>query len=251
MMPFLVFLALLGTGLAGVTLVQHYRHELALISLRDARRLAEVPETPLAEVRDGALVKLVGAVAADESVISYFDRVPCVARKIEFRSHVGTSLELGWSGVQTVTVTEIQRELRTVPFRVETDGGHVPIDPRQAVFDFEVAGGEEGSNVHEHRIRLGEKVAVVGTVRVRPEGGYRDAPAGPRVQFTGPVLVSWRTEREFLPRTRPPALAVALLAVGVACGAAYATLAAQREARHEAWRQQVRERLSREHRDGP
>jgi hypothetical protein len=236
-MAFLLFVALCAFGLGVTAVALHYRKELEHITVEDARLLTKLPVTRIADASEG-LVKIVGTVVqGEQTVMSYFDRVPCVARRIEFRTHVDTQLSIGLTGIRTVDITEVERELKVFAFAIEDGSGRVDVDPRQVRFDFEVAGGEEGSSVYEHRIRVGEKVAAIGRIRVTRGESYRAASDGVRGTFTDRPLVSWRSDAEFFPKLRPPTLAFALFAVSVLSAGAYTYQVMERNARHEAWLQ--------------
>lgn len=238
MMVLELFFALAGIGLALVFAVLHYHRELAHLTLADARGLATLPVTKLSSASNtpDAVVKIVGIVQPTEpNVMSYFDRVPCVARRIEFRTHVDTKLEIGLTGIRTVDITEVERELKVFPFEIDDGTGRIAIDPKNVRFDFEVAGGEEGGSVFEHRIRVGEKVAAIGVVRVSRDANYRDAAIGPRAEFVNKPLVSWRSDAEFLPRLRPPGPVLVCLALGLLGTAGYAHDVMKRAAHRRVW----------------
>jgi hypothetical protein len=190
---------------------KHYRRELATIRLRDARLLRKLPVTAIAEAQSG-LVKFVGVAKSDQGVMSYFDRVPCVAHRMvtttyEGSRRVGTVIEHRY---------RISREWQLVPFVLDDGSGSIAIDPRGAAIDYEVCHPDENGTVQEHRIRAGDRIAVVGHIDVAQSGGYRTATRTDAVKFVSPPMLSWRTDDEFLPVLRPPPVPVALASIGPA-----------------------------------
>ena len=106
------------------------------------------------------------------------------------------------------------------PFWIDDGTARVSLDPAMCRIDFEREGSDPESMIEEHRLRVGERVAVIGVVRrveqlaqhpmrQRPQDGDRT------LQFVGAPLVTWRTEPEVFPRLRPPAGGVALSAGSV------------------------------------
>ncbi len=71
--PLLVMVAL-------VVIIRHWRREFASISFRDAKALTTMPVTPVNALKPG-LVKLVGVAKAEQGVMSYYERQPCVLHR--------------------------------------------------------------------------------------------------------------------------------------------------------------------------
>jgi hypothetical protein len=203
--------ALVGGTASAVSVLSHYRHQLGAMTLREARQLARLPTTPIA-LATGGLVKLIGVAGSSVSVPSYYHRVPCVCLELH---HYEVQSSAG--GPRRVLVrTERERH----PFWIEDDSGRIAIDPQHTRIDFEVEGGELENAMEEHRIRAGERVAVLGVVRktsprlARP---MRDASTDlvNGLEFVGQPLLTWRSEPEVYPRLRPPPGGVALSAGSV------------------------------------
>ena len=107
------------------------------------------------------------------------------------------------------------------PFWVEDDSGRISLDPSSARIDFEIEDADSEPMIDELRLRVGERVAVLGQVRrevaVSHHPMRRSAVQAERgLQFVSAPLVTWRTEPEVYPRLVPPAGAAALSASTVA-----------------------------------
>lgn len=203
---------LVGSALAGVAsvgrLVQHYRQQLGPMTLADVRALERAPVTPIGEARDG-FVKLVGTLGSDEPVRSLYGDALAAVREVRHYAVEGR----GALGARVLSRVEAP----THSFWVEDETGRVVLDPAQSRLDYEVDTSESEPMVEELRLRVGERVAVLGVARrdvalshhpmrrspVQADGGLR---------FVSPPLVTWRTEPEVYPRLRPPAGGVALSA---------------------------------------
>lgn len=215
---------ILGAAVAGfagaMSLKNHYRAELGPMTAREARLLARMPVTPIAQAKSG-LVKLVGRVVGNVTERSYYHRVPCVALELE-HYEVRDSV----NGPRRMLV-RVEKKLH--PFFIEDETGRVAVDPTAARIDFEREGTELESTIEEHRLRDGETVVVLAEVR----------RAGPRVvhpmrhaqnnietglELVGSALVSWRCEPEVLPKLSPPTGGMILSAMSAACGALGAVL---------------------------
>jgi hypothetical protein len=97
------------------------------------------------------------------------------------------------------------------------------VDPRLpgTRVDYETGNADENSDVQEQYIRLGDRVTVIGEIEMLPRSeGYRAAGHGTDAslyaRFKGPVLVSWRSDAEFVLKVTPPWPAMVLALVGVA-----------------------------------
>ncbi len=197
--------------------LRYYRRALATISLRDLRLLQRLPETKVSELKPG-LVRLVGVAQAEQGVMSYFERQPCVLHRravttISGRERVGNV---------TYTQTFTSQEWTAIPFQLDDGTGKIWVDPRivGTRVDYEEGTTDEANPVQEQFIRLGDKVSVVGEIEMLPDSdGYRARARTNDVaeyaRFKGPVLVSWRSDAEFLPNLTPPLPAVALAAFGL------------------------------------
>lgn len=203
--PMLIGAAAGGTA-SFMSLLHHYRQQLGPMSVREARLIAQLPTTPIGLAKNG-LVKLVGTVGGDTSVTSYYDRVPCAVLELLHYEVVDSA-----RGSRRMLV---KRERHVQPFWIEDETGRVPIDPAHARLDYEVEGTDLESTIEEHRLRLGERVVLLGMVRrggpqlsqpMRTASTNRADP----LAFEGPPLVTWRSEPEVYPRLLPPTGGVAL-----------------------------------------
>jgi len=208
--PLLLGAAVSGAATVGA-LVQHYRQEFGPMTLAEARALASMPETSIGAATEG-LVKLVGVLGCDLPVRSLYGDALSAVREVHHYRVEGTGLRA------TRRRSTIERS--SEPFWVDDGTGRVSLDPGACRIDFEREGADPESMLEEHRLRVGERVAVIGTVRrveqlsphpmrQRPRDGDR------ALQFVGAPLVTWRTEPEVFPRLRPPAGGVALSAGSV------------------------------------
>lgn len=205
--PLLVGAAVSGAATVGA-LIQHYRHEFGPMSLAEARALASLPETPIAEAREG-VVKLVGVLGCDLPTRSLYGDALSAVREVHHYAVEGVGLRAARR------VTRVERS--ESPFWIDDGSGRVSLEPAACRIDFEFEGNDPESMIEERRLRVGERVAVIGVVRRveelsqhpmrhRPHEGDRS------LQFDSPPLVTWRTEPEVFPRLRPPVGGVALSA---------------------------------------
>jgi hypothetical protein len=208
--------------------IKHFRRTLATITLADAKLLRSLPDTKLSELKPG-LVKLVGIAKAEHGVMSYFERQPCVVHRRAVTTVTGYQRVGNVSYAQTLT----SHEWTAIPFQLDDGTGAIWVDPRPVGtrIDYEVGHTDEESDVQEHYIRLGDRVTVIGEIEMLPTAeGYRarghTQDVSQYARFKGPVLLSWRSDREFLPSLTPPWPALALGALGV-MGLAFATLDGQ------------------------
>jgi hypothetical protein len=200
--------AMVGGTASALSLVHHYRQQLGPMTLREARLLAKMPVTPIGDAGKG-LVKVVGVVHASLTALSYYDRVACPV--LELRHYERTD---GVGGTRRLLV---RTERTAYPFWIEDESGRVAIDPERARLDLQIEGADLDSTIEERRIRLGERVAVLGYVRrATPTMNVpmRDASAVVEqgFEFAAPPLVTWRSEPEVYPRLLPPTGSLALSA---------------------------------------
>jgi hypothetical protein len=205
--PLLVGSALAGAATVG-GLVQHYRRQLGPMTLAEVRALRGLAPTPIALAREG-LVKLVGTIGCEAPLRSVHDESLVAVREVHHYTFDGTVRLL----------TRVERS--AAAFWVEDDSGRVDLDPVAARIDFETDGSEGESTLEELRLRLGERVAVLGTVRRDPLTAFHpmrhaQSRADRGLRFVAPPLVTWRTEPEVYPQLRPPAGAAALSVSSVA-----------------------------------
>ena len=208
MFPPMLVGAVVGGAASWLSLLHHYRQQLGAMTVREARQLASLDTTPIDRAYQG-LVKLEGVVGADVVETSYYHRTPCAALELHHYQVVDTR-----TGPRRLLV---RKESKLHPFWIEDETGRVAIDPARARIDFEVEGGDLESTIEEHRIRVGERVAVLATVRrsvpqlTQP---MRKASSNfeSGLEFLGPPLVTWRSEPEVYPRLIPPTGGVVLSA---------------------------------------
>lgn len=209
-LPLLVGATVSGVATVGA-LIQHYRHEFGPMTLAEARALAAMPETPIAEATAG-LVKLVGVLGCDFPLRTLYGDALSAVREVHHYTMEGSGLRA------TRVRSTIERSESA--FWVDDGTGRVSLDPAGCRIDFEREGADPESMIEEHRLRVGERVAIIGEVRrveqlaqhpmrQRPHEGDRT------LQFVGAPLVTWRTEPEVFPRLRPPVGGVALSAGSV------------------------------------
>lgn len=208
--------------------LRHLRREFATMSWSDYRLLKSLPVTPVEALKPG-LVKLVGNAKAEQGVMSYYDRQPCIL----LRRGVTTVSGYSRVGRTTVTHTYSTHEWTAVPFQLDDGTGFLWVDPRLpgTRVDYETGNSDENSDVQEQFIRLGDRVTVIGEIEMLPNAdtyrtGARTRDASNYARFRGPVFVSWRSDEDFLPKVLPPWPALALGAVGLA-GMAAATIDGQ------------------------
>lgn len=211
--PLLVGAVVSGLATIG-SLTQFYRQQLGPMTLREARSLERLPTTPIAHATTG-LVKLVGTLGCERPGLSAQGAVATAVREVHHYSVEGRGLR-----ARRVLVRVERSE---EPFWVEDDTGRVLLDPAHCRIDFEADAGDGESLVDELRLRLGERVAIVGEVQrgaVMAQHPMRrsQASAGEGLRFVRPPVVTWRTEPEVMPRLLPPTGGVALSAstVGMA-----------------------------------
>lgn len=214
--------------IALVVVFKHLRREFATMSWSDYRLLKSLPVTRVNELEPG-LVKLVGNAKAEQGVMSYYDRQPCIL----LRRGVTTVSGYSQVGRTTYQHTFSTHEWTAVPFQLDDGTALLWVDPRVpgTRVDYETGNTDENSDVQEQFIRLGDKVTVIGEIEMLPNSdSYRSSgraqDASQYARFKGPVFVSWRSDAEFLPKALPPWPALALGAVGLV-GIMAATLAGQ------------------------
>jgi hypothetical protein len=200
--------AVVGGAASWVSIALHYRQQLGPMTLREARQLARLPVTPIAHAHEG-LVKLVGTVGTSTTVASYYHREPCAC--LELRHYEVVSA----AGGAKRALVRTEREVH--PFWIEDESGRIMVDPDTARIDYEVEGTDLENAVEEHRIRVGERVAVLGVVRrAGPQLSLPMRRASTDFEqgwaFVGSPLVTWRSEPEVYPRLAPPTGGVALSA---------------------------------------
>jgi hypothetical protein len=192
--------AVVGGAASALSLLNHYRQQLGPMSVREARLLARMEPTPIAHARTG-LVKLVGRVGAAATVQSYYHRVDCVALELHHYDVVDSA-----SGPRRVLV---RKEVDARPFWIEDDSVRLALDPTKIRIDYEVEGSDLDSTIEEHRIRVGEQVAILGVVRrAGPQLSQPMRRASTNfdegVELAPDALLTWRTEPEVYPRLGPP-----------------------------------------------
>lgn len=210
---------IVGATVAGVagamSLVNHYRGQLGPMTPREARLLAKMPVTPIAQARSG-LVKLAGRVIGSVTERSYYHRVPCVALQLDHYE-----VRDGVNGPRRIL---IRSEKKLHPFFVEDETGRVAVDPTHARIDFEREGTDLESTIEESRLVDGETVVILAEVRrsgprvVHPmRHAQNNIESG--IELIGSPLVTWRTEPEVYPKLSPPTGGVLLSAMSAACAA--------------------------------
>jgi|LNFM01.1.fsa_nt_gb hypothetical protein len=208
-------------GAAGVmSLVNHYRGQLGPMSAREARLLASMPITPIAQAR-GGLIKIAGRVVGSVTERSYYHRVPCVALQLD-HYEVRDSV----NGPQRML---LRSEKKLHPFFVEDETGRVAVDPSNARIDYVRDGTDLESTIEESRLVNGDKVFILAEVRrsgprvVHPmRHAQNNIESG--IELVGSPLVTWRTEPEVYPKLSPPTGGVLLSAMSAACAALGAVL---------------------------
>lgn len=207
--PLLVGALVSGAATVG-SLVQYYRRQLGALTLADVRALETLAPTPIAHAQRG-LVKIVGTVGCETPVPSLYGSgyTPLAAREVRHYDVVATK-----AGARRV-LARVERAGHA--FWIEDDTGRLPIDPEKVRIDYEVEGADTESLLEEHRLRVGERVAVIGVVRREASLGAHPLRRSARhmdqaLVFEQPPVVTWRTEPEVYPRMLPPAGGVALSA---------------------------------------
>ena len=203
------------SGLATVgSLRQFYRQQLGPMTLREVRALEHLSPTPIAHASTG-LVKLVGTLGCEHPGISLQGGVATAVREVHHYAVEGRGLRA------RRVLLRVERSEEA--FWIEDDTGRVTLDPAHCRIDFEADSGEGEGLVDELRLRLGERVAIIGEVQrgaVLAQHPMRrsQASAGEALRFVHPPVLTWRTEPEVMPRLLPPTGGVALSAstVGMA-----------------------------------
>ncbi|MDO9016788.1 MAG: hypothetical protein Q8S73_16390 [Deltaproteobacteria bacterium] len=211
--PLLVGAVVSGLATVG-SLRQFYRQQLGPMTLREVRALEHLSPTPIAHATSG-LVKLVGTLGCEHPGVSLQGGVATAVREQHHYAVEGRGLR--------ARRVLLRVERSEEPFWVEDDTGRVMLDPARCRIDFEADSGEGESLVDELRLRLGERVALIGEVQrgaVLAQHPMRrsQASAGEALRFVHPPVLTWRTEPEVMPRLLPPTGGVALSAstVGMA-----------------------------------
>lgn len=208
--PLLVGAVVSGLATVG-NLVQFYRQQLGPMTLSEARALEHLAPTPIAHASTG-LVKLVGTLGCEHPGMSNHGGLATAVREVHHYGVVGRGLRA------RRVLMRVERS--EAPFWIEDDTGRVLLDPAQCRIDFEAETGDDECLVDELRLRLGERVAVLGEVQrgaVLTQHPMRrsQASAGEGLRFLRPPVVTWRTEPEVMPRLLPPTGGVALSATTV------------------------------------
>ncbi len=209
--PLLVGSALAGAATVG-GLVQHYKRQLGPMTLADVRALTTLEPTPIALCREG-LVKIVGTLGCDTPERSLYGDALVAVREVR---HYATE---GRGAAATRVLSRVDRS--SAPFWIEDDSGRISLDPLAARIDYELDETELEPMIEELRLRLGERVVVLGDARrevtVSHHPMRRSAVQTERgLHFIAPPLVTWRTEPEVYPKLLPPAGSAALSASTVA-----------------------------------
>jgi hypothetical protein len=211
--PLLVGAVVSGLATIG-SLRQFYRQQLGPMTLREVRALEHLSPTPIAHATTG-LVKLVGTLGCEHPGISLQGGLATAVREVHHYAVEGRGLR--------ARRVLLRVERSEEPFWVEDDTGRVMLDPAHCRIDFEADTGEGESLVDELRLRLGERVAIIGEVQrgaVLAQHPMRrsQASAGEALRFVRPPVLTWRTEPEVMPRLLPPTGGMALSAstVGMA-----------------------------------
>jgi hypothetical protein len=209
--PLLVGSALAGAATVG-GLVQHYRRQLGPMTLADVRALSSLEPTPIALCREG-LVKIVGTLGSDAPERSLYNDTLVAVREVRHYAIEGRG------AAATRVLSRVDRS--TSPFWVEDDSGRISLDPLTARIDYEPDEADAEPMLEELRLRMGERVVVLGEARrevtVSHHPMRRSAVQTERgLHFVTAPLVTWRTEPEVYPKLLPPAGSAALSASTVA-----------------------------------
>lgn len=211
--PLLVGAVVSGLATVG-SLAQFYRQQLGPMTLAEVRALEQLSPTPIAHATRG-LVKLVGTLGCEHPSVSFQGGLATAVREVHHYAVEGRGLRARRVLVRT--------ERSESPFWIEDDTGRVMLDPAGCRIDFEADTGEGESMVDELRLRVGERVAIIGEVErvatLAPHPMRRSsATVGEGLRFVKPPVVTWRTEPEVMPKLLPPTGGVALSAstVGMA-----------------------------------
>ncbi len=197
------------SGLATIgSLTQYYRQQLGPMTLHEVRALGHLAPTPIALATTG-LVKLVGTLGCEHPGMSVQGGIATAVHEVHHYAIEGRGLRA------RRVLLRIERS--ESPFWIEDDTGRVMLDPEHCRIDFETDTGDGESLVDELRLRLGERVAIIGEVQrgaVLAQHPMRrsQASAGDGLRFVRSPVVTWRTEPEVMPRLLPPTGGVALSA---------------------------------------
>jgi len=155
---------------------------------RTRRLLRRTRVTPIANLVDNTLACVVGTVELEgEPLVALISQTPCVAYDTTIQMFTGNDFTVP----ARVDVTR-----RLVPFVVRDKTGCVRIDaPQAALCNRPVAKSER---VEERVIVVGDRIRIVGSVRIEPEAsttgehGYRE-PGATNATLTGsskyPLLI--------------------------------------------------------------
>ena len=211
--PLLVGAVVSGLATVG-SLTQYYRQQLGPMTLAEVRALERLPVTPIGHAT-GGFVKFVGVLGCEHPTLSIHGAIPAAVREVHHYTVEGR-------GVRARRVLA-RVERSDNEFWVEDDTGRVRLDPAHCRIDFEADGGDGESLVDELRLRVGERVAVLGEVErgaalARHPMRLAQTSIHEALRFVKPPVVTWRTEPEVMPRLLPPTGGVALSAstVGLA-----------------------------------
>lgn len=205
--PLLVGAVVSGLATVG-SLAQFYRQQLGPMTLAEVRALEQLSPTPIAHAASG-LVKLVGTLGCEHPEVSIQGGLATAVREVHHYAVEGRGLRARRVLLRT--------ERSESPFWIEDDTGRVMLDPARCRIDFEADAGEGESMVDELRLRVGERVAIIGevergaTLALHPMR-RSSTTAGEGLRFVKPPVITWRTEPEVMPRLLPPTGGVALSA---------------------------------------
>jgi hypothetical protein len=160
---------------------------MAAIRARGRRTPRELVATrTIAELGEGRF-RVVGRIAPMDTVRSPVDGTSCVfVDVVEYRDFGGALCR------------EVSHEVRGVPFLVDDGTGLLLVDPREAEIEA-VSVSEDHGLTSERRLRVGEEIEVIGTLRrieVESAGGpYRGASVawGVVADERGAPQISYRT----------------------------------------------------------
>ncbi len=211
--PLLLGAVVSGVAAAG-SLAEHYRQQLGPMTLAEVRALATLAPTAIAKAT-GGFVKIVGVLGSEHPTTSLHGAIPSAVREVQHFTEEGRGLRA------RRVLARVERS--EAPFFIDDGTGRVVLAPGACRIDFEVESADGEALVDEVRLRVGERVAVLGSVeRVASAARHplRQAPSAldDGLRFVGRPVVTWRTEPEVLPRLLPSGGGVALSAstVGLA-----------------------------------
>lgn len=212
--------AALGGAASALSLREHYRAQLGAFTWDELARLPHLAVTPIAQSVDAGLVRLEGTVTSLAPALGYYDRVPCAHLALHHYEIVG--------GRFSARRALVREERPTGIFLVEDGSGVLRVDPSVIRVDAEVQGRALENAVEEHRLRVGERVVMLGVVRRVPAtlgSAMRQAPStGGASWELASGVVSWRSEPELRPTRAPSASGVLLAAASAALGALGASM---------------------------